>query len=172
MGVPVARAAQRGVMARSKVMRDSQLFDKAIELYFRPLAGKIGLPLSKVEDGVFEIPSQRFILRIRLHTGHSRGLNVILRPASLHKFDENKDHGVLGIGNFIEFYGGEWKEPSIEIDSEEKFLAQTHRMAEATQRYAVPYLLGEGKDWEAIEKMVAKRTELAVEKIKKYPFLS
>lgn len=59
-------------------MRDSETFDEAIAKYFAPIAGELGLPLTKVDESIYEIPSPHFILRIRLHTGHRRGFNVIV----------------------------------------------------------------------------------------------
>jgi hypothetical protein len=56
-----------------KTMCDSKLFDKAVAKFFEPIAHRLGLPLTKIRDGVYEIPSPHFILRIRLHTGHARG---------------------------------------------------------------------------------------------------
>jgi hypothetical protein len=140
-------------------MRDSQLFDKAVETFFEPFAQKLGLPLSKVWDGAYDIPSQHFIVRIRLDTGHRRGLNVILRPASFREFDENKPGIQLGIGCFIEFHGENPQDTFVEVSTDESFSERARLLAIAAERYAVPYLLGEGKDWEVIQAMVQKKTD-------------
>ena len=79
-------------------MRDSVLFDKAVDAFFAPLARKLDLPLIKVRDGVYDISSTHFIMRIRLDTGHRRGLNVILRPASFREFDEDTGRADTGTG--------------------------------------------------------------------------
>lgn len=139
-------------------MRDSKLFDKAVETFFEPFARKLGLPLSKVRDGVYDIPSQHFIVRIRLDTGHRRGLNVILRPASFREYDENKPGIQLGIGCFIEFHGESPQDTFVEVSTDENFSERARLLAIAAERYAVPYLLGEGKDWEIIQAMVPKKT--------------
>jgi hypothetical protein len=152
-------------------MRDSELFDKAVGTFFKPLADRFGLPVVRVRHGIFDISSQHFIMRIRLHTGHHRGLNVILRPAAFRDFDENKPGNVLGITCFMEFHGESREEIFIEISTDEQFLELARRLAMAAERYAVPYLLGEGKDWEAVRKMVERKTQEGVEKIKNYPFL-
>lgn len=149
-------------------MRDSKLFDEAVEKFFGPLARKVALPLSKVRDGVYEIASQYFIMRIRLHTGHKRGLNVILRPATECYFDENKPGSQYGIGNFVLLAGEEWKKEPIKTDGD--FFIQAQHFASASERFGLPYLLGEGKDFDAVKEMVRKKTELDMKIIKGYRF--
>jgi len=144
-------------------MGDSHLFDKAVETFFEPLARKLSLPLSRIRDGVFDISSQHFIMRIRLHTGHRRGLNVILRPASFREFDENDPGVQLGIGCFIEFQGENPQNTVIEVSTDEDFFEQARLLALAAEWYAVPYLLGEGKDWTPIMEMIERKTEKEVD---------
>jgi len=151
-------------------MRDSQLFDKAVETFFGPLARKLALPLTKVQDGVYDLPSQHFIMRIRLHTGHRRGLNVLLRPASLRDFDENKPGSELGIACFIEFHGENPQVVFIDVSTDDNFFEQARLLAMAAERYGVPYLRGECKDWEVIKEMISRKTEKNVEEIEKLRF--
>lgn len=40
----------------------------------------------------------------------------------------------------------------------------------AAERYGVPYLRGEGKDWKAIKKMISRKTEKNVKEIEKLRF--
>jgi hypothetical protein len=149
-------------------MRDSKLFEKAVTTFFAPIARNHDLPLSRVRDGVYEIASAYFVMRIRLDTGHRRGLNVLLRPASSCHFDENEPGTEYGIGNVMLLEGEEWKEQVIETDVD--FLKRAEWLAKASERFGLPYLLGKGKDFEAIKKMVEKRTQNEAEKIKKYRF--
>lgn len=151
-------------------MRDSKIFDEAVAKYFAPIAGELGLPLAKVADGIYEISSPHFILRVRLHTGHRRGLNVILREASSCKFDENEPFVQYGIGCFMEFHGEDLKQTFIDVDSEGNFMKQAQLLAQATKRYGVPYLLGQGRDFDAIKEVVRKKAEEGIEQIKKYRF--
>ena len=150
-------------------MRDSQLFDKAVETHFEPLSRKLGLSLSKVREGVYEIPSQQYIMRIRLDTGHRRGLNVSLRP-SFREFDENEPGIQLGIGCFIEFHGEDPHETLIEVSCDKDFLERARLLAVAVTKYAIPYLLGEGADWTAVNEMVRRKTEKDIEEMNKYRF--
>jgi hypothetical protein len=123
-----------------------------------------------VRDGVYDIPSQHFIMRIRLDTGHRRGLNVILRPASFREFDENKPGIQLGIACFIEFRGENPQDTFIDVSMDEDFFERARLLAIAAEQYALPYLLGQSKDWEAINEMVERKTLEDVEEIKKYRF--
>ena len=151
-------------------MRDLELFEKAVGTYFEPLAQRLGLPLSKVREGVYDLSSQHFIMRIRLDTGHRRGLNVILRPASFREFDENKPGIQLGIGCFIEFHGENPQDTLIEVSTDEHFIERTRLLAVAAEKYAVPYLLGESADWQTVNEMVQRKTEKDVKEIEKYRF--
>ena len=151
-------------------MRDSLLFDKAVDTLFKPFAQKLGLSLRTVRDGVYDIPSPHFIMRIRLDTGHRRGLNLTLRPASFKEFDENKPGIQLGIGCFIEFHGENSRDTLIDVSTDEHFFEQVRLLAIAAERYAVPYLLGEGTDWTTVGEMVERKTQKELEKIKKNRF--
>jgi hypothetical protein len=151
-------------------MRDSEIFHEAIAKLFAPIARELGLSLTNVDEGIYEIPSPHFILRIRLHTGHRRGFNVILRQASLRKFDENEPFVQYGIGCFMEFYGEDLKQTFIDVDSDDDFMKQAQLLADATKRYGVPYLLGEGKDFDAVQKKVKEQAQENIEEIKKYRF--
>lgn len=151
-------------------MRDSEIFDEAVYKFFEVLGRELGLELLKIGVGVYEMPSPHFILRIRLDTGHRRGLNVLLRPASLRDFDEYQPGSQLGIGCFIEFYGGKLQDVFINVDSKDDFVRQAQLLAAATREYLIPYLIGQGNDWEAVEEAVRRKTERDVEKIKNFRF--
>jgi hypothetical protein len=151
-------------------MRDSKLFDKAVETFFGPISRRFNLPFSKVRDGIYDIPSPHFIMRVRLDTGHHRGLNVTLRPASFRDFDEDKPGIQLGIGCFIEFYGKKPQDTLIDVFTDKDFLDRARLLAIAAEHYGVPYLLGKGKDWDAVKEVIRKKTEKDTERIKKYRY--
>jgi hypothetical protein len=151
-------------------MRDSKIFDEAVATYFEAIAKEFGLHLNKVQDGMYEIPSPYFILRIRLDTGHRRGFNVLLRPASYGQFDENVPGDEYGLASFMEFYGEDFKNLFIDVDSEDDFMKQAQLLAQATKRYGIPYLLGNGRDFDAIKEAARKASEEGIEQIKKYRF--
>ncbi len=148
-------------------MRDSELFDRAVAQYFQPIAQELDLTLTKIVDGVYDMPSQHFIMRIRLHTGHRRGFNLILRPASWPDVDEN-DPNVpqLGIACFAQFHGETLQDIFIDVSDDKEFLKQADLLAAAAKRYAVSYLRGKGQDWDAVREDVRKKTEMEVEKLK------
>jgi len=151
-----------------KKMRDSELFDKAVAKLFEPIARRLNFPLTKVADGIYDILSPHFIMRIRLDTGHARGLNVILRSASWRDIDEN-DSKVpqLGITCFTQFHGEKLQDTFINVYTDEDFIRQAKLLAKAAECYGIPYLLGEGKDWEVVREEVRKKTKINVEKIRK-----
>jgi hypothetical protein len=148
-------------------MRDSRLFDRAVKEFFEPIAAKLGLPLGEIREGVYEIASPRFIMRIRLHTGHRRGLNVLLREASAREFDENEPGIEYGIGNFVMADGEEWEERLVETDDD--FLRRAEYLVNAAKRFGIPYLLGQKKDFRMVKEMVEQRAVDNVAKIKNAP---
>jgi hypothetical protein len=54
-----------GLTERIENMRDTKIFDEAVMAFFEPIARRLALPLLKVRDGVYEIPSPHFIMRDR-----------------------------------------------------------------------------------------------------------
>jgi hypothetical protein len=147
-------------------MRDSKLFDQAVAKHFGPISQKLGLLLSKISDGVYEMPSPHFIMRIRLHTGHRRGLNVLFRPASLRDFDESKPGIQYDLGCFMLFQGEDLKQVMVDVDTDEDFLRQARLLAGATERFGVPYLLGQKNDFESVREFIQKRGEPELEQIR------
>jgi len=147
-------------------MSDSKLFDKAVMRFFKPFAQRLGLAIAKIRDGVYEIPSPHFIMRIRLHDGHRRGLNVILRSAKLKDYSEDKPNQEYGIGCLLLFQGEDLKQIIVEVNTDEDFLKQAKLLAEASERFCVPYLLGQKSDFEAVREFMKKRGELDLKRIK------
>ena len=115
-----------------------------------------------------EIHSPHFILRVRLDTGHRSGLNVLLRPAEFSRFDENQPDIEYGLGNLMLFKGEPWEDPLIETDDD--FLKRAEWLGKMSERFAVPYLLGQENNWDAIKEMVKRRTAPEIGKIKGYRF--
>jgi hypothetical protein len=155
-------------------MRDSQLFDEAVARYFRPQAERHGLSFTKIEDGIYDVGSGSFIMRIRLHTGHARGLNVMMRSSEFLNFgDDTHTPGVMyGIGCFIEHAGQDWREFFIEVDSNETFLRQAEILAQAAERFLIPYLLGHRNDFCAIKANWDAKAARELEDLKKLKFPS
>jgi hypothetical protein len=149
-----------------KPMRDSKLFDKAVMRFFEPIAQQLGLPISKIRDGVYEMPSPHFIMRIRLHDGHRRGLNVILRSAMLKDFGEDKPDQQYDISCFMLFHGEDLKQIIADVNTDADFIAQAELLAGAVNRFGIPYLLGQKNDFEAIREFMKKRGEPEMERIK------
>jgi hypothetical protein len=147
-------------------MRDSDLFETAVKRYFEPIAQDLNLPLIKIRDGIYEMPSPYFVMRVRLHDGHARGLNVILREASLRNFNESEPGIQYSIGCFMLFSGVQLDQTYIDVVTDEDFLRQALLLAQAVKRFGVSYLLGQKNDFEAIKEMMRKRGEPELERIK------
>jgi len=139
-----------------KRMRDSELFDKSVHQFFEPIARKLELPLFKVDDDIYEIPSPYFILRVRLHTGHHRGLNVFLRQSSFCDFDENIPGSEYGLGWFM---GEDKNQLPNDACTDDDFIKQVQLFAAASEHFGAPYLLGQQSDLENIKEMVSKKIE-------------
>src|SRR5438105_4546347 len=114
--------------------------------------------------GVYDISSPHFIMRIRLHTGHQRGLNVILRPASFREFDEDQPGIQLGIGSFVLFQGEDLDQVMVEVQTDQDFLNQAQLLSEASEYFGMPYLLGQKDDFESVREMMRKRGEADLDK--------
>ena len=85
-------------------------------------------------------------------------------------FDENKAGSELGIACFIEFHGENPQVAFIDVSTDDNFFEQARLLAMAAERYGLPYLRGEGKDWELIKDMINRKTEKNVEEIEKLRF--
>lgn len=151
-------------------MRDLRLFEKAVESFFGPLARNHGLSSCKASEGAYEFRSGLFVMRVRLDTGHARGINVLLRPTSLHDFDESKPSSEYGIANFMLLHGERPECAFIDVNTDEDFLTQAQLLAKAAERLLVPVLVGDSDDFRAVEELVKRRTAEDVEKIKQYRF--
>ena len=67
----------------------------------------------------------------------------------------------------MEFHGEELKQSFIDVDSNDDFMKLAQLLADATKRYGVPYLVGEGKDFDAIQQIVKKnKSQENIEKIR------
>jgi hypothetical protein len=87
-------------------------------------------------------------------TGHRRGLNASLGRTSAQTFDENNPG--YGIGRFVRFEGGKWDSNNL-VGTDADFTRQVDRFAKAAAEFGIPYLLGKGEPFEAIERQVAER---------------
>jgi hypothetical protein len=155
--------------AKLEVLKKTKLerFDKAVSEYFAPIASKLHLPLFRVSDGIYELPSRYHILRIRLDTGHSsQSLNVLLRKTSLRDFIDDKPGIQLGIKWFREFNGEEEFKSFERYPTHEEFSKQTRWFATETDRWVTPYLLGLKDDFEILMKFIDEKGEAGRQKVK------
>jgi len=82
------------------IKRYLKIFDRAVATFFEPIAQKQGLPLVKIKNGVYEVPSPYFILRIELDFERDMGISVALRQASLRDFGHRNADSVASNRRF------------------------------------------------------------------------
>jgi hypothetical protein len=140
--------------------KSRELFEKAVATYFKPIAEKHRFPLVKIGGNIYEIPTIHVILRIGLYSGHGSGRNLAttLRQVTLCDFVESSPHNQFGLGWFASFTGIKIDPFQADLKTDDGFLKLTQFLADLTERFAVPYLLGQKDDFEAVR-------EFAVEKI-------
>jgi hypothetical protein len=138
-----------------------EIFEKVVTAYFGPIAQKYGLPLVKIKDNIYEMPSPYFILRIGVYSGHGSGRNITatLHQVTLCNFAENKplcQYGVGWLGSFAE----DKSEPfHADLNTDDGFLKKAQMLASQTECFAISYLLGEKDDFEAVSEFVQKKIE-------------
>jgi hypothetical protein len=143
-----------------------RIFDSAVVTFFEPIAQKYGFPIVKIKNGIYEIPTPHFILRIALDFERDMGLNVTLREVSLRDFDDRALNVEYGIGCFMLFNGEDIKPLHFDINTDEGYLKMAQLLADQTERFAVPYLLGQKDDFEAVREFMKKRSAPAVERMR------
>jgi hypothetical protein len=146
----------------------SKTFDAAVSRHFKPIARRFSLPINRLKDGVYEIPSPYFIMRIRFGIGHGKSILVTLacvdeKPADID--DESKEYGI----GVIAAYNGE-EMCTEQVDTIEDFLQQAERTARLAEEFGIPYILGQKSDFNEVKEFVRERIEKAVSKVKAYRF--
>lgn len=86
------------------IRRDARLLDRAVAAYLEPIAKKHGLPIVRIQDGIYEIPSPYFIQRLEAYAGHSaRDMSAHLRKTTLCVLIERDPKIQYDIGWFVRF---------------------------------------------------------------------
>jgi hypothetical protein len=148
------------------IKRHSKIVDESVKTFFEPIARKYGFPLLKIRDGTHEMPSPYFILRIELDVECDSGLIVSLRRVTMCDFIERFPGIQYGITWFAPFSAGEIKHYNSYVVTDEDFLKKARILAEMTERFGIPYLLGQKNDFEAIKQLVESEGEPRRQKIR------
>jgi len=136
-------------------------------MYFEPIAQKHKLPLVRIEDGIYEVPSPHYILHIEAYAGHSsRGLSASLRKTTLCTFVRGRAGFQYGIGWFMSSKGENIDYFNFQINDDDDFLKMAQLYADATERFGISYLLGQTDDYEAVREFAEKEVKAREERTK------
>jgi hypothetical protein len=149
------------------IRRDAELLDRAMKMYFEPIAQKHNWPLVRIQDGIYEMPSPYFIQRIEAYAGHgNRDLSAMLRQTTLRAFKERTPGFQCDITWFMRFNDKNTEAFRFGIITDEDFLKMTQLFADAIEHFGVLYLLGKKNDFEAVMQFVQEQGKASVARIK------
>jgi hypothetical protein len=151
---------------RKVTMLGSKTFDKAVATFFKPIAQKHGLPLLKIEDCIYEMPSPYFILRIGLLAGHNRSISATLRQVSLRNFVDRVVGIQYDIGWLLRFNGEDTEPFHFLISDDNDILRKVQMEADATERFGIPYILGLKDDFESVKEFAKREVETRMERMR------
>lgn len=146
-------------------------FERSVAEYFEPLAREHGWPLARLREDVYGISSSYFTMRVCYEVGaHAKGLNATLLPSNKIPGCSRKEADrELGVRVIAGYNGVDIGYVSRE-QTESEFFEEAKYVAELARRFAVPYLIGEKKDWGKVQDYLDKLIAEGVEKIKSYKF--
>jgi hypothetical protein len=143
-------------------------FAVAVPKWFGPLSAKLGAPIKKIGDTLFEIVSESFALRIRLGQGHIKNVLATLIPANERSRDVNNLRGEIGLGVITNYFGDELPKSHIRIAADVD--AQMAVLSEYVTKYCSAFLLNKSVEWNSIKEFVEERISKAGIRERKYKF--
>lgn len=133
-------------------MNDLEFIDGLIIRFFSPVAAKVGRPLQRIADGVYEICSSVFTIRIRFCEGHGKSILATIMLTSERSTDPSDLRDEIGVG-VVARYEGKSMHTEQKTTAEE-LVEQAKEVATKTDTLLVPFLLGLRNDFESIRKYV------------------
>lgn len=133
-------------------------FERSVPNCFGDLATKLGVRLAVLPDGIFEIESGQFCMRIRASSGHVSDLVdllVTLVPLEKRFAKFGVERGEISLGRIMDYYGDELN--ASPVSSGEGLQAEIKRQAQLALKYGAPFLSGSSRDWSNIEKYVEQK---------------
>ena len=133
-------------------------FERSVRNCFGQLATKLGLRLAVLPDGIFEIESAQFCMRIRASSGHVSDLVdllVTLVPVEERFAKFGVEKGEISLGRIMDYYGDGLN--ASPVSSAERLQAEIKRQAQLALKYGAPFLSGSSRDWSNIEKYVEQK---------------
>src|ERR1051326_7257817 len=141
-------------------MKDTlrRAFERSVRNCFGQLATKLGLRLAALPDGIFEIESTQFCMRIRASSGHVNDLVdllVTLVPIEKRLAKCGVDRGEISLGRVMDYYGDDLN--ASPVSSAELLEAEIKRQSRLALKYGAPFLSGSSRDWSNIENYVEQK---------------
>ena len=103
-------------------------FERSVRNCFGDLATRLGLRLTRLPDGTFEIESTQFCMRIRASSAHVSelvDLLVTLVPVEQRLAKFGVENGEISLGRIMDYYGNELN--ASPVSSAERLQAEIKR---------------------------------------------
>jgi hypothetical protein len=135
----------------------ADFFEQGVANTFRPFAVRAGLPLRRLQDGVYEMSGCQFLMRIRRGTGHGKDFLITLSRKEHVSDDPMNLTGEIGLGVITEYNGKD--ETTAALALRDGSLPAFRIAAEAAEEFCLPYLLGEKSDFADLQQFLRDKVE-------------
>ena len=143
-------------------------FEIGVADAFQPLAARVGLPLKKLRDGIYEMAGEEFAIRIRRGTGHGKDFLVTLSRKEDVSDDPLQLTGEVGLGVIAEFCGA--TADALALRARDGSVDAFRSSAEAAEHFCLPYVLGRRADFAEIQRFVEDKIQKSGIRTKKFHF--
>jgi hypothetical protein len=127
-----------------------ETFDFAVSQYFEPMAKRFRLSISHLKDGLYEIQSPYYSMRIEYTEGHiGKQILATLFPTKDRPANVEDRVRKYGVGLIAKYNGVDMQ--THPVRAVEDFLSQADHIEKMTEKFCVPYFLGQKNDFEQIE---------------------
>jgi hypothetical protein len=132
-----------------------ELFDSEVRRAFKPISEQLGVPLEQVIQGVYQLGSHGYWLRIRRGTGHRKDFLITLSIREKSKEELSDAIDEVGLGVIVEYKGSQL--PQSSLDSLDDWKAALEQASRNTQQFLSPYLTGECNDFDEILNYIERK---------------
>ena len=146
----------------------SNTFDEAVAKFFAPIVSRANLAIRKLGQGVYEVQSPEFTMRIRRGSGHRKDILVTLLPTAERPSDIRDLSKEIGFGVIANFHGEKLAE--LPFDTEDDYFRYASSLATAAEKFLLPYPLGLRTDFLEIKDFVKANVDKALSEMPKYRF--
>jgi hypothetical protein len=126
-------------------------FEQSVRKWFDEVAAKRGLRVEKVSDGVLQIRSPKF--RLRVSGSRNHGTDLVDVGVTL--FSDESQPGI-GLANIMEFRGDRLVSPELRARSAD-IDAEVRRLSDLAEEYCGAFLAGQRDQWNDIVQFVEEK---------------